>query len=323
MKHFKNFPTGFEQYNPDAIKQYAAEYKTRDENKKLHSFNDEPSHVIIYSPGERQVAYWYSHGKLYRPYNNPVSISSTQGYMYRTNDEHGYSHSYNGLPAVIELRGDKLIVSWFSHGKKHRANGLPAEIVWQTSPWLEFFTLDEESYYYKGERHREGGLPALDSVSIKIWNVSNTRHNTSGSAYSQDYSNAQTHYQRWYLYGIQFSEELFNSFKQIEVTHTVPSWVAFLIALEMITLKDVELISNEKNKWNLNIPFAWALRSFGITEETFLKKLKTFASDYRFRINFVNTSLPKRSHFETFVKIVNSETGNKQFELSNKGKSYV
>jgi hypothetical protein len=333
MKHFKNFPAEFEQYNPDTIEQYATGYETFDENRKLHSYNDEPSYAIVYAPGERQVVYWHSHGELDRPDNKPVSISTVQGYqyrtkdvlgyLYRTNDEQGNSHSYNDLPATMELRDDRFILTWLSHGKKHRDNGLPAEIVCKISPSLGSFILDEENYYLDGEKHREGELPALDGASVRTWYVKDTRHNTCGSAYSKDYSNVQTHYEQWYLYGVQFAEQLFNNFKHVETTYNVPSWVAFLIIFEMVTLKDVEIMREEEFKCNLDIPFVWVLRSLGITEETFLDKLKTFADNNRFKINFVNTSFPKRSHFETFVRVVTAEKENRQLAVLNKGETYV
>ena len=59
--------------------------ETKDENKKLHSFNDEPA--IVYDSGSM---YWFKHGKLHRD---------------------------NDLPAIIHYHGTKR---WYQHDKRHR-----------------------------------------------------------------------------------------------------------------------------------------------------------------------------------------------------------
>jgi hypothetical protein len=81
--------------------------ETRDENGKLHSFNDEPA-IVYYNGG----MYWYQHGKRHRDNDLPAIICSNGTmYWYR----HGNVHREKNA-ALIYHNGHK---EYWLNGKEY------------------------------------------------------------------------------------------------------------------------------------------------------------------------------------------------------------
>lgn len=76
----------------------------------------------------------------------------SKGAEYTVNQE-GLLHSFDGMPALIEINGEKR---WFNKGKLHRDDDLPSIEGGNGRLW-----------HSHGELHRDNDLPAME-----LWNGS-------------------------------------------------------------------------------------------------------------------------------------------------------
>lgn len=102
-------------------------YTTYDENRIMHSYNDQPAYIESYSNGNALLA-WCSHGLIHRENDLPaqikVSIPELNEGVKTYSVENVYKlnhlkHRGHGLPA-LEREGSSI---WMVHGIHHNAQG--------------------------------------------------------------------------------------------------------------------------------------------------------------------------------------------------------
>lgn len=293
---------------------------TFDNDGQIHSFNDEPSYIRKGGRGEFLLL-WHSHGVLHRANNQPPCVV-TEPYSYTTYNEEGKSHSYNGTPSHINKLKSGWHFTWYKNGHLSRDNGLPAEILWKKKNFSKDLLFQSETYMVNQERHRDGNLPAVVTPESKVWYVRNLVHNTNGYAWITDI-NDKPSLQRWYLYGLMVSEEVFNIFKAVERESNLPSWAAFLVTLNMITMSDAKILLEDKSNGNSDLPFLWLLRSIGVTKESFLAALIKFDKIHNSRLSHINNKDSIKSNLDMFVDIATSEIAFDSLMLKDGKNSYA
>lgn len=271
-KHFNNFPPELEQYNPEIIMpEMDFIRETLDDNKLLHSFNDEPSYAEEGPQGFLKLK-WHSHGKIHREGGNPLSITITDN-SYLAVDENGQAHSYNGMPGMIEIYFDELTLAWYKNGVLHRDGDLPAEIIWKIDSKNNKKEFKEEVYYINGEISRINNLPTTVGKDSTTWQVKDQFHNTKGFALEETTSLSKNKIYTWCLYGIEVKESDFNRITNYAETAKAPLWFSFLVALEIVEKDSLSFFIDENNKWNSTFPLQWVLRSWGINKRVFSESL--------------------------------------------------
>jgi hypothetical protein len=113
--------------NPPRIEFSNNSYTTYDENRTIHSYNDQPAMIESYSNGNTLLS-WGSHGLVHRENDLPavikVSIPEINEGVKTYSVENIYKfnslqHRGHGLPAV-EREGSSV---WMVHGVHHNAQG--------------------------------------------------------------------------------------------------------------------------------------------------------------------------------------------------------
>lgn len=308
-KHFGAFPSELAQYNPDSYEQYNLyiygqffqDNKTFDDKGRLHSFNDEPSQVLI-EPNKKLSLIWHVHGVPYRANNKPVHVEILS-HSYKTYDENEKLHSYNGMPASILFHLKALRLTWYKNGVCHRENNLPADVYYRVKRFRKnVIELVGEEYFVDGKRHRDGGMPAQCTTKSQLFYIKGFSHNKETHAYYKAMKMNQAAIKRWSLYGVDIPEEVFTTFKQMEEKNIFPSWANFLLILEMVTESDMKTFSEPEGSFDL--PVFWVLRSLGITEEKFKKDVFLFMQKH---FNIGSLFYNDEDTFERFLEIVNYE----------------
>lgn len=305
LKCFLSLPVEFEQYNPNLLRlEDFPTSETRDEQNLLHSFNDKPAMIFKHNKAETEFS-WFSHGKSFRP-NKPATIFISENRRYSTHDENGHLHSYDGQPAEIYYSPvtGRLELTWSNHGKHHRENDLPALITWFDHNASSPTPVVETIYYVNGEKHRENELPAYISEDNKIWFVHGSWHNTKGKAAIDLKEPNRLDGRRWGLYGIEMNQKTFNTIIAYSKKRQVPVWVATLCVLRVVDVKEIKFFKNDAGKWEPNLPVAWVLHAWGVTEQIFMKRMY---DDNRIDIVLKYDGRLAISQLDHFMKVVKFE----------------
>jgi hypothetical protein len=272
-KHFSNFSERFKHYNPDAIpSEWGAGEKTFDENGLLHSYDDKPicAEMITKSNTIIMAYTWYSHGLPYREGDKPVRII-VNNRQYETYNENLNLHSFDDQPSMIswEKSGHKYFnFNWHTNGVLDRENDLPAHVEGIDS-------VIEEKYYSNGSIHRSKSLPALKTYALSTWMVQGYLHNPDGAAGARhDYVEQKMVPSIHALYGVAISKKLFDEVKAFQVETNIPLWVSFLTLVGFISKENLKNFMQPDGFWNPQVPSAWVIRSWGITEENFMTTIK-------------------------------------------------
>ena len=295
-------PEEFEQYNPVVPpEEWYSSGSTYDENKLLHSFNDNPV-LAEYSSHDKSHTYtWYSHGKIAREDKKPA-IVRVKINRYSTHDANMKFHSYNDEPAIVRFfpEDNMLKFSWCKNGKTHRDNDKPAII-----------TIDSRgtsyAYHIDGNPHRDNGMPAIVEPACKTWLVKGVLHNTEGFAslsFFLDFPDIKPEgVQSWGLYNILMPENIFNEIKSFQKRTNFPLWVSFLSVLGFADLKSLESFTLSDGKWNYGIPASWYLHALGVTDQKFIDGLNKQA--------FIGAHglSPFGSHINALLALIEYEEG--------------
>jgi hypothetical protein len=302
VKHFRNFPSEFEQYNPEVFQLAENELRTLDSKGQLHSFEDNPA-LIIKRDCVPRIIGWYSHGKEYRKDGRPSQIIMTPR-RYESRDASFATHSDGDFPATITYYSDieEFWLNWYKKGKSHRENGLPAQIV--TSPHGNRYF-----YHINDYRHRDGDLPAFDTPDIKEWYFLNRLHNSSGPAIVETNGS-----KKWFLFGAKIREQTFNSIIAYRKATNVPLWVAFLVFMKMTSEASVQSLFNDEGKWEVSLPINWVLHFLKVTSASMMEAESDFKAHRKNkaegsikysmdgRLSTTRTS-QKQADFSDFLKI--------------------
>lgn len=300
-KFFRNMPPALEQYNPeDTFDKFRKSYETFDENGLLHSFNDEPSKVIIHDTKQKDIM-WHSHGELYRDDDRPARINLSRN-SFMTLDENRKPHSYGNMPSKIDSTGAKIWLAWHNNGVPHRSGDLPAEVTSTQKEIVEY------AYYEQGQLHRGNNQLSLLTDHSKAWLVKGIRHNSVNySALELEKgldSSSLSARKAWHLYGTRVKEETFSAIKSFEAEKNVPLWVAFLYKLDVIGDSEINVFLNESGSWDNSFPISWVLKAWHITDEAYSDKVRELhLREKRF--------VSKRNFFPLtpILEIVNFEEG--------------
>lgn len=279
-KHFANFPSEFEAYNPEAIIFDEDNLITVDDDGKYHSYDDKPAFVVNHDKGLIEL-WWYSHGLPYRENNKPLHVMYGPDF-YTTYTIDGMLHSYEEQPAVIviptplfgsekELDKSAITFEWYRNGAFHRGQDLPAlQIVRKNM-------ITSEAYYIEGLKHR----PQVTTPSLK-------KH---FAYYSYNSFSNQSEF-RQYLYGVSLTENMFNNIMLSKKTEDIPLWVAFFFALGIIDQETMNVVKNQLQDWDQKVPFAWVMRTLNITEEIFQNQIKKATYD-NYKISLEKPRIPE------------------------------
>jgi hypothetical protein len=290
-KLFANFPFGFEQYNPEIIIFDEDNLVTVDDEGRHHSYDDKPAVTVKHPKGLIEL-WWYSHGVLYRENGKPLHVMYGPA-LYATYTADGMMHSYNEQPAAIIIpiplvTTYKDVVEfsanfeWYRNGTLHRSNDLPAMQVVRDN------VIISEIYYIAGLKHRP-------KENIVYNNFAYSRHNASLTE--------STCYHC--LYGVVFSEEIFDRIMMLKRTENVPLWAAFFFVLDVLSKESFNALKQQYDSWEESVPFTWVMRTLGVTEEIFQTKIReTYKKGYEATFEKANVPEP---FLVTLAKIVKSD----------------
>lgn len=268
MGLFIGMPSTLEQYNPDERFANFVNSETVDVKGHFHSYGDAPS-VIQQQRVDEQILIWHKHGVLSRENNQPpvITVSATS---YSTFNELNQLHSYNGMPSEIKYypAPDVFELTWHKEGMFHHEEDKPALISTRKR------AITTLAYYRDNKIHRANHRVASLTKHAKSYWVQGILHNSAGPAeITNKIDDRKFLTKTWSLYGVNVPEKVFTTIQSVQKEKGIPSWVAFLHTINVITHEEIALFSDEAGSWSDTFPMKWVLKSWGVTEDFYNEKV--------------------------------------------------
>lgn len=309
-KHFKRFPKDLTYYNPTKLKiDESLTSGTRDDSKRLHSFNDEPSLLEITT--KRRTISWHNHGVLTRDKTKPCKVYFGDEF-YETFNENSNLHSYNDKPASISTytEGQSYSLEWRQDNLFHRENDLPARLFYESG------FVSNQFYFMDGQAHRSYSQPAAISSEVKAWFVRGELHNKNGKAFI-NLSSRMISESKYGLYGVELPLKTFKKIKETELDKNVPLWAAFLFALNMLNDEHMKVLNLQEKNWDYSLPIAWQLRTLKVTNQSFIEAISEQSREDR-RIKFRTKKSFNSSKLDALINVIKSEDEDTRVKLAEK-----
>lgn len=319
-KFFPNLHANFDNLNPEAIPQEWLEPDTYDENGQLHSYDDKPAMKVEYADNTAVFFKWYNHGIIGRQGNKPPIVSAKQS-TYITYNAEEEEHSFDGKPSYIyevhpgTLDEPQLWLEWSANGLPHRDEDLPAKCIYTKDK------LTLEAYYSNGTLTRFGGKPASVKKTEKLWRIHNVPHNANGPEFEKYSKYGSLVHDKYALYGVSMSQELYNEISDYHLTNRAPLWVAFLHKLDFITEEQLSFAEGDDKQWENSLPDAWLIRCYGLNEQACMEKLEQLKISKTI-LDF-DMEIWITGFLKTITEITKLEKQNDVASSSEKGKRHV